>query len=53
MQSKFVNANNLTDLSLDACRSPDMAAMHQDTSEDREVVSEKLKEVFGVRTFIT
>ncbi|XP_061351646.1 probable hexokinase-like 2 protein [Gastrolobium bilobum] len=29
-------------------RSPDMAAMHQDTSEDREVVSEKLKEVFGI-----
>ncbi|GMI67231.1 hexokinase-like 3 [Hibiscus trionum] len=29
-------------------RSPDMAAMHQDTSEDREVVHEKLKEVFGI-----
>ncbi|CAJ2635218.1 unnamed protein product [Trifolium pratense] len=29
-------------------RSPDMAAMHQDTSEDREVVSEKLNEVFGI-----
>ncbi|MCI42458.1 hexokinase-like 2, partial [Trifolium medium] len=28
--------------------SPDMAAMHQDTSEDREVVSEKLNEVFGI-----
>lgn len=28
-----------------------MAAMHQDTSEDREVVAEKLKEVFGVRMF--
>ncbi|KAB2055717.1 hypothetical protein ES319_A11G055900v1 [Gossypium barbadense] len=28
-------------------RSPDMAAMHQDTSEDREVVHEKLKEIFG------
>ncbi|KAK7251874.1 hypothetical protein RIF29_35456 [Crotalaria pallida] len=28
--------------------SPDMAAMHQDTSEDREVVGEKLKEVFGI-----
>ena len=26
-----------------------MAAMHQDTSEDREVVNEKLKEIFGVR----
>lgn len=26
-----------------------MAAMHQDTSEDREIVSEKLSEVFGVR----
>lgn len=26
-----------------------MAAMHQDTSEDHEVVSEKLKEIFGVR----
>lgn len=31
-------------------RSPDMAAMHQDTSEDHEVVDEKLKEIFGVRT---
>ncbi|XP_058769537.1 probable hexokinase-like 2 protein [Vicia villosa] len=29
-------------------RSPDMAAMHQDTSEDREVVAEKLNEVFGI-----
>ncbi|KAL5556132.1 hypothetical protein UlMin_038368 [Ulmus minor] len=29
-------------------RAPDMAAMHQDTSNDREVVSEKLKEVFGI-----
>uniref|UniRef100_A0A2N9J9C3 Phosphotransferase n=1 Tax=Fagus sylvatica TaxID=28930 RepID=A0A2N9J9C3_FAGSY len=29
-------------------RSPDMAAMHQDTSEDRKVVSEKLEEVFGI-----
>ncbi|KAE8694056.1 putative hexokinase-like 2 protein [Hibiscus syriacus] len=29
-------------------RSPDMAAMHQDTSEDREVVHEKLMEVFGI-----
>jgi hypothetical protein len=28
-----------------------MAAMHQDTSEDREVVYEKLNEVFGVRIF--
>lgn len=31
------------------CSSPDMAAMHQDTSEDHEIVSEKLKKVFGVR----
>ncbi|CAK8562579.1 unnamed protein product [Lathyrus sativus] len=29
-------------------RSLDMAAMHQDTSEDREVVAEKLNEVFGI-----
>ncbi|KAH7846416.1 hypothetical protein Vadar_013797 [Vaccinium darrowii] len=29
-------------------RSPDMAAMHQDTSEDHEVVDEKLKELFGI-----
>ncbi|KAG8384214.1 hypothetical protein BUALT_Bualt04G0094700 [Buddleja alternifolia] len=29
-------------------RSPDMAAMHQDTSEDYEVVEEKLKEIFGI-----
>ncbi|XVF59180.1 hypothetical protein PTKIN_Ptkin07bG0254700 [Pterospermum kingtungense] len=29
-------------------RSPDMAAMHQDTSEDHEVVNEKLKEIFGI-----
>ncbi|KAL1370977.1 hypothetical protein HN51_001199 [Arachis hypogaea] len=28
--------------------SPDMAAMHQDTSEDREVVGEKLNEIFGI-----
>lgn len=26
-----------------------MAAIHQDTSDDREVVREKLEEVFGVR----
>ena len=26
-----------------------MAAMHQDTSEDREVVHEKLEEIFGVK----
>lgn len=26
-----------------------MAAMHQDTSEDHEVVNEKLEEIFGVR----
>ncbi|KAI4327287.1 hypothetical protein L6164_019766 [Bauhinia variegata] len=30
-------------------RSPDMAAMHQDTTEDREIVSEKLEEVFGIK----
>ncbi|XVE82995.1 hypothetical protein DITRI_Ditri16bG0050800 [Diplodiscus trichospermus] len=29
-------------------RTPDMAAMHQDTSEDHEVVNEKLKEIFGI-----
>ncbi|KAK2981249.1 hypothetical protein RJ640_030638 [Escallonia rubra] len=29
-------------------RSPDMAAMHQDTSEDHGVVDEKLKEVFEI-----
>ncbi|GMP27611.1 hypothetical protein CsSME_00003516 [Camellia sinensis var. sinensis] len=29
-------------------RSPDVAAMHQDTSEDHEVVNEKLKEIFGI-----
>ncbi|KAG5154644.1 hypothetical protein AAZX31_05G102900 [Glycine max] len=29
-------------------RSPDMAAMHQDTSEDREIVSEKLWEIFDI-----
>lgn len=28
-----------------------MAAMHQDKSEDREVVSEKLNEVFAVSLF--
>ncbi|XAR51425.1 hypothetical protein NMG60_11006048 [Bertholletia excelsa] len=28
--------------------SPDMAVMHQDTSEDHEVVDEKLREIFGV-----
>lgn len=32
-------------------RSPDMAEMHQDTSEDHQVVAEKLKEIFGV-TFL-
>ncbi|XP_027346372.1 probable hexokinase-like 2 protein [Abrus precatorius] len=31
-------------------RSPDMAAMHQDTSEEHEVVGEKLKEVFGINS---
>lgn len=29
--------------------SPDMAAMHQDASDDREIVGEKLTKVFGVR----
>ncbi|CAK7339681.1 unnamed protein product [Dovyalis caffra] len=29
-------------------RSPDMAAMHQDTSEDHDVVGEKLKEIFWI-----
>ncbi|KAL2522621.1 putative hexokinase-like 2 protein [Forsythia ovata] len=29
-------------------RSPDMAAMHQDTSEDFETVDEKLNEIFGI-----
>ncbi|XP_022872711.1 probable hexokinase-like 2 protein [Olea europaea var. sylvestris] len=29
-------------------RSPDMAAMHQDTSEDFELVDEKLKEIFEI-----
>lgn len=29
-------------------RSPDVASMHQDTSDDYEVVDEKLKEIFGV-----
>ncbi|KAM0057774.1 putative hexokinase, ATPase, nucleotide binding domain-containing protein [Helianthus debilis subsp. tardiflorus] len=29
-------------------RSPDMAAMHQDTSENRDAVQEKLMEVFGI-----
>ncbi|ESQ53299.1 hypothetical protein EUTSA_v10027262mg [Eutrema salsugineum] len=28
--------------------SPDMAAMHQDISDDREIVNKKLKEVFGI-----
>ncbi|CAE6153620.1 unnamed protein product [Arabidopsis arenosa] len=28
--------------------SPDMAAMHQDISEEREIVNKKLKEVFGI-----
>lgn len=30
-----------------------MAAMHQDISEDREIVNKKLKEVFGVRIHYT
>ncbi|OMO56375.1 Hexokinase [Corchorus capsularis] len=34
-------------------RSPDMAAMHQDTSEDREIVNEKLKEIFGITNSTT
>ncbi|PWA67616.1 hexokinase-like 3 [Artemisia annua] len=29
-------------------RSPDMAAMHQDSSENRDTVQEKLMEVFGI-----
>ncbi|XP_002528913.2 probable hexokinase-like 2 protein [Ricinus communis] len=29
-------------------KSHDMAAMHQDTSENHELVSEKLKEIFGI-----
>nr|XP_043608489.1 probable hexokinase-like 2 protein [Erigeron canadensis] len=29
-------------------RSPDMAAMHQDTSENRDTIQEKLMEVFGI-----
>lgn len=29
-------------------RSPDMAAMHQDTSQDYEIVQAKLKEIFDV-----
>ncbi|KAK6923898.1 Hexokinase, C-terminal [Dillenia turbinata] len=29
-------------------RSPDIAAMHQDTSEDHDVVAEKLKEIFEI-----
>ncbi|XP_028754295.1 probable hexokinase-like 2 protein [Neltuma alba] len=29
-------------------RAPDMGAMHQDTSEHREVVMEKLRDVFGI-----
>ncbi|CAH2076155.1 unnamed protein product [Thlaspi arvense] len=28
--------------------SPDMAAMHQDISDDREIINKKLKEVFGI-----
>ncbi|KAI3462640.1 hypothetical protein Pfo_019303 [Paulownia fortunei] len=30
-------------------RPPDMAAMHQDTSEDYEVVNEKLKQIFEIK----
>ncbi|KAF2283833.1 hypothetical protein GH714_016365 [Hevea brasiliensis] len=29
-------------------KSPDMAAMHQDTSEDHQVVGKKLNEIFGI-----
>ncbi|XP_071694853.1 probable hexokinase-like 2 protein [Rutidosis leptorrhynchoides] len=29
-------------------RSPDMAAMHQDTSENRDAIQEKLMQVFGI-----
>lgn len=29
-------------------RSPDMAAMHQDTSENRDTIQEKLMEIFGI-----
>ncbi|MED6222312.1 hypothetical protein PIB30_063133 [Stylosanthes scabra] len=31
-----------------ALSSPDMAAMHQDTSEDREIVGEMLNDIFGI-----
>ncbi|XP_009605675.1 probable hexokinase-like 2 protein [Nicotiana tomentosiformis] len=34
-------------------RSPDMAAMHQDTSEDYEVIDEKLTEIFGITNSTT
>ncbi|CAN0917648.1 Probable hexokinase-like 2 protein [Linum grandiflorum] len=30
-------------------RSPEMAAMHQDTSEGRQVIGQKLKQVFGIK----
>jgi len=29
----------------------DVAAMHQDTSEEREVIEDKLRDVFGVRIY--
>ncbi|CAN4083091.1 unnamed protein product [Withania somnifera] len=34
-------------------RSPDMAAMHQDKSEDYEIIDEKLTEIFGITNFTT
>lgn len=34
-------------------RPQDVALMHQDTSEDRDVVDAKLNLVFGVRQFST
>ncbi|KAL1569905.1 hexokinase [Salvia divinorum] len=34
-------------------RSPDMAAMHQDTSQDYEIVQAKLKEIFDIESSTT
>lgn len=34
-------------------RSPDMAVMHQDTSEDYEIIDEKLTEIFGITNSTT
>lgn len=48
---KTIDYNNHCDIMQDfpnVFRSPDMAAMHQDISEDRDIVNKKLKEVFGV-----